>query len=73
MAVIAGGTSTCETSTLKFVSRRRCASQTAIALGGRGRLEADREEDDLAVGVGRRQVHGVERRIDDPHVAAPAT
>ena len=34
MAVITGGTSTCETSTLKFVSRRLRASQTAIALGG---------------------------------------
>ena len=35
MAVIAGGTSTCETSTLKFVEPAPCASQTAIALGGR--------------------------------------
>ena len=34
MAVIAGGTSTCETSTLKFVSPRFRASQTAMALGG---------------------------------------
>ena len=35
----------------------------------RGRLEPDREEDDLAVGVGRGKIHGVERRIDDPDVA----
>ena len=34
MAVIIGGTSTCDTSTLKLVSRRLCAIQTAIALGG---------------------------------------
>ena len=34
IAVIIGGTSTCETSTLKFVSRRFRASHTAIALGG---------------------------------------
>ncbi len=33
-AVIIGGTRTCETSTLKFSSRRRRAIQTAIALGG---------------------------------------
>ena len=33
-AVITGGTSTCETSTLKLVSLRRRASHTAIALGG---------------------------------------
>ncbi len=34
MAVIIGGTRTCDTSTLKFVSRRLRAIQTAIALGG---------------------------------------
>ena len=32
--MIAGGTSTCETSTLKFASFRFRAIQTAIALGG---------------------------------------
>ena len=34
------------------------------------RLEADREEDDLAVGVLPGEAHRVERRVDDPHVAA---
>ena len=34
MALIAGGTSTCETRTLKFASFRFFAIQTAIALGG---------------------------------------
>ena len=34
MAVIAGGTSTCETSTQKFLSPRRLACQTAMALAG---------------------------------------
>ena len=32
--MIIGGTRTCDTSTLKFVSCRFFASQTAIALGG---------------------------------------
>ena len=39
--------------------RRRC-----------GRLEADREEDDLAVGLGPRDCEGVERRVDHPDVGA---
>ena len=36
----------------------------------RGRFEADGEEDDLAVGIGRRDPNRVQRRVDDPHVGA---
>src|SRR5690606_39742532 len=35
-----------------------------------GGLEADGEEDDLAIGVPARELEGVERGVDDPHVAA---
>ena len=35
---------------------------------GRRRLEADREEDDLAVGVLARDPQRVQRRVDHPHV-----
>ena len=67
---MAGGTSTCETSMLKFVSRGVRAMPDRHGVGrGRG-LKADGEEDDLAVRIGRRQVDGVERRIDDADVAA---
>ena len=38
---------------------------------GRRGLEADGEEDDLAVRVLLRELHRVERRVDHPHVAAP--
>ena len=40
--------------------------------GGRRRrgLEADGEEDDLAVGIPARQLQGVERRVDHAHVGA---
>ena len=37
---------------------------------GRGRLEPDREEDDLAVGVRLGDPQRVERRVDHPHVGA---
>ena len=40
-------------------------------IGGRGRLETDREEDNLPAGVGGRESDGVERRINDPDVAPP--
>ena len=45
MAVIAGGTSTCETSTLKFFSPRRLRLPDGHGVGRRGGLEADGEED----------------------------
>ena len=38
--------------------------------GRRGGLEADGEEDDVAVGVADGELQGVERRIDHPHVGA---
>jgi hypothetical protein len=41
-----------------------------MRVGGRGGLEADGEEDHLAVGVAARQLHGVERRVDHPDIAA---
>ena len=36
----------------------------------RGRLEADGEEDDLALGLAPRELERVERRVDDAHVGA---
>ncbi len=39
-------------------------------VGGSRRLEADREEDHLPIRVGRRQIHGVQRRVNNPHVRA---
>ena len=39
-------------------------------VGWSRRLEADGEEHDLAIGMGVRELHGVERRIDDPDVAS---
>ena len=39
-------------------------------VSGRGGLEADREEDDLAIGVALGERQRVERRVDDAHVAA---
>ena len=70
MAVITGGTRTCETSTLKFVELALAGQPDGHRVGRGRRLEADREEDDLAIGLCRGQVHGVERRVDDPDVAA---
>ena len=67
---MAGGTSTCDTSTLKFVSLPFPGQPHGHGIGRRGRLEADGEEDDLPIRIGRGQVHGIERRIDDAHVAA---
>jgi hypothetical protein len=39
-------------------------------VGRRRGLEADGEEDDLPVRVLLRELHGVQRRVDDAHVAA---
>jgi len=38
--------------------------------GGRGRLEADGEEDDAAAGLRLGQLQGVERRVDHAHIGA---
>ena len=51
--IMAGGTSTCDTSTLKLSTPRRAACAHGHRVGGRRRLEADREEHDLLVRVGR--------------------
>ena len=32
-------------------------------------LKSYSEENDLTIGIGRCEVHGIERGIDDPHVA----
>ena len=39
-------------------------------VGRRSRFEADREEDDLPVRVRHSDLHGVQRRVHDPHVRA---
>ena len=72
IAVIDGGTSTCDTSTLKFFSFRLCASQTAIALGGAVVSKPMAKKTTCLSGIGGGEVHRIQRRIDDPHVAALA-
>ena len=52
---------------------QRASTRDGKRVGGRGRLEADGEEHDLAVGVLLGDAHGVERRVDDPHVGARRT
>ena len=54
MAVIAGGTSTCDTSTAKFLSPAALGLPDRHRVGRRGRLEADREEDDVRPDSARR-------------------
>ena len=44
----------------------------AHGVGGGGGFKADAEEDDLLVGILDGEIDGVERRIDDAHVAAGA-
>ena len=68
IALIAGGTSTCDTSTLKFVSFRLCASHTAIAFGGAVVSKPDGEKDHLAIRIGRGQIHRIQWGIDDADV-----
>ena len=52
IARIAGGTSTCETSIEKLREALALGLVDRHGVGGRGRLEADGEEDDLAAGIG---------------------
>ena len=67
---MAGGTSTCEQRIEKLLRPKLLRLPDRHRVAGRGRLEADGEEDDLAVGVLLRQLDRVERRVDHAHVAA---
>jgi len=68
---MAGGTSTCETSTEKFFTPWRRALKTAIALAGAVVSETDGEEDHALAGVLARPIRtAVERRVDHAHVRA---
>ena len=70
--MIAGGTSTCETSIEKLSSPCPGRKVHGHRVGRGGGLEPDAEEDDLPVGVLLSQPDRVERRVDDAHVAALA-
>ena len=72
IASIAGGTSTWETSIEKLVDATLAGLDHRHGVGRRGGLEADGEEHDLPVGFVLGDAHRVERRVDDPHVAALA-
>ena len=70
MASIAGGTVTCDTSTREVRHAQLARPPHRHRVRRRRRLEADREEDDLLIGILDRELERVERRVDDAHVPA---
>ena len=63
MARSAAGVVLCTQKTEKLASSRAGRLEDARRDGGRGGLKAHTHEDDLALGVCRRKLHGVERRV----------
>ena len=66
---MAGGTSTCETRMREVLDAIVIGLPDGHGVRGRGGFESDGEEDDLLLRIRFGELEGIERRVDDAHVA----